>query len=114
MLLQKATLFLNDDAIPKFCKLCILPFALKPVVGDELDCLKKQGVIKKVPHSDWATPIVVVRKTGGKVCTRRDFKINNQSSTKDQHNTYEVKHKPLEQLDKADGLSLLPLEFDTE
>ena len=25
----------------------------------------KQGVNKKIPHSDWATPIVVVTKTAG-------------------------------------------------
>jgi len=37
--------------------------------------LENQGVIKKVPHSDWATPIVVVRKPGGKVCICGDFKI---------------------------------------
>ena len=63
---MKATLILNDDATPKFCKPRKLPFALKPVVGDELDCLEKQGVIKKILHSDWAT-LIVVEKTGGKV-----------------------------------------------
>ena len=44
-------------------------------MGDELDRLEHQGVIKKVPHSDWATPIVVVRKAGGKVRICGDFKI---------------------------------------
>ena len=72
---MKATLILNDDATPKFCKRCKLPFAPKPDVGDELDHLERQGVIKKVPNSDWATPIVVVRKTGGKVHICRNFKI---------------------------------------
>lgn len=72
---MKATLILNDDATPKFCKPCKLPFALKPVVEDELDRLESQRVIKKVPHSDWATPIVVVRKPGGKVRICEDFKI---------------------------------------
>ena len=72
---MKATLILNDDATPKFCKPRKLPFALRPVIGDELDRLEKQGVIKKIPHSDWATPILVVRKTGGKVRICGDFKI---------------------------------------
>ena len=72
---MKATLILSDNATPKFCKPRKSPFALKPVVGDELDQLKSQGVIKKVPHSDWATPIVVVRKPGGKVRICGDFKI---------------------------------------
>ena len=82
---MKATLILNDDATPKFCKPRKLPLALKPVVGDELDHLEKQGVIKKkIPHSDWATPIVVARKIGGKVRICR-FQNHNQSSSKDRH-----------------------------
>ena len=68
----KATLILQD---PKICKPRKLPFALKPVVGDELDRLEKQGVIKKVSHSEWATPIVVVRKPGGKITICGDFKV---------------------------------------
>ena len=40
---MKSTLIFNDDAIPKFCKPRKLPFALKPVVGDELDRPEKQG-----------------------------------------------------------------------
>jgi len=62
----KANLVLNDDVTPKFCKPRKLPFALKPIVEDELDHLENQGVIKKFPHSDWATPTVVVRKPGAK------------------------------------------------
>ena len=63
----KATLILQEGANPKFCKPRKLPFALKPVVGDELDRLEKQGVIEKVSHAEWATPIVVVRKPGGRI-----------------------------------------------
>ena len=71
----KATLILQEEANPKFCKPRKLPFALKPVVGDELDRLEGQGVIKKVSHSEWATPIVVVRKPGGKIRICGDFKV---------------------------------------
>ena len=73
---MKATLILNDDATLEICKPCKLPFALKPVVGDELDCLEKQEVITlEDSHPDWATPIVVVIKIGGKVRICREFKI---------------------------------------
>ena len=48
----KAKLFLQKGTIPKFCKPHKLPFALKPVVGDELDRWKRQGVIKKVFHAE--------------------------------------------------------------
>ena len=33
-------------------------FALKPKVGEQLGRLEKEGIIKKVSHSDWAAPIV--------------------------------------------------------
>ena len=70
-----ATLTLQDEAMPKFCKPRRLPFAIKPTVGAELDQLEKNGVIEKVSQSDWATPIVVVRKPGGKVRVCGDFKV---------------------------------------
>jgi len=66
---------LKANVVLSFCKPRKLPFALKPVVGDELDHLENQGVIKKVPHFDWATPIVVIRKPWDKVCICGDFKI---------------------------------------
>lgn len=63
---MKATLILNDDATPKFCKLHKLSFALKPVVGDELDHLETQGFTKKVPHmwsfKNYDQPIVEDQK----------------------------------------------------
>ena len=52
-----------------------LPFALKPIVGTELDRLEKEQVLEKVTHSDWATPLVVVRKPSGKVRLCGDFKV---------------------------------------
>ena len=70
-----ATLTLQDEAMPKFCKPRRLPFAIKPTVGAELDQLEKNGVIEKVSQSYWATPIVVVRKPGGKVRVCGDFKV---------------------------------------
>ena len=71
----KATLLLRQRAQPKYCKVRKLPFALKPIVGAELDRLEKEQVLEKVTHSDWATPIVVVRKPGGKVRLCGDFKV---------------------------------------
>ena len=40
-----------------------------------MDQLEKNGVIERVSQSDWATPIVVVRKPGGKVRVCGDFKV---------------------------------------
>ena len=70
-----ATLLLREEAQPKYCKVRKIPFALKPVVGAELDRLEKEHVLEKVTHADWATPLVVVRKPGGKVRLCGDFKV---------------------------------------
>ena len=69
-----AKLILKDDAQPKYCKPHKLPFALKPIVGAELDHLEIEGVLEKVNHADWATPIAVVIKPSGKVRICSDFK----------------------------------------
>ena len=44
-------------------------------MGAELDCLEKDEVIEKISHSEWVTPIVVVRKPTGKVRICGDFKV---------------------------------------
>ena len=48
---------------------------IKPVVGAELDRLENDGVIERVSHSDWETPIVVIRKPMLKVRICGDFKV---------------------------------------
>ena len=73
--IARASLVLRETAQPKYCKPRKLPFAIKPVVGAELDRLENDGVIERVSHSDWATPIVVVRKPTGKVRICGDFKV---------------------------------------
>ena len=70
-----AKLTLKDDSQLKCCKPHMLPFALKPIVGAELDRLQNDGVLEKVSHSDWATPIVVLKKPSGKVRICGDFKV---------------------------------------
>ena len=71
----KATLTLREEALPKFYKPQRLPFAIEPIVGAELDQLEKRGVIERVSQSYWTTPVVVVRKPGGKVRLCGDFKV---------------------------------------
>ncbi len=44
-----------------------MPFALKDVVGQELDRLEEQCALKKVEFSEWAAPIVTVPKKEGRI-----------------------------------------------
>ena len=54
----QASIHLQPDAKPKFCKPRSVPFAVKSA---ELDQLEESGALVKVTHSDWAAPIVPVR-----------------------------------------------------
>ena len=40
-------------------------FSIKQHVGEELDQLEKEGIVERVMHSDWATPVVPVPKKDG-------------------------------------------------
>ncbi|XP_062615419.1 uncharacterized protein LOC134277149 [Saccostrea cucullata] len=63
-----ASLYLEDSAQPKFCKARPVPYSLKPKVEEELKRLEKEGIIKSVTHSKWASPVVPVVKKNGQVC----------------------------------------------
>lgn len=70
----KLKLHLKSDAHPKFCRPRQVPYALKEKVTTELDRLESEGILTKVNHSDWATPIVPVVKPNGTVRICGDFK----------------------------------------
>jgi len=76
----KAKLVLKDDAVPRFCKARPVPFALREKVDAELQKMEKAGILERVEHSEWASPLVCVPKPNGKVRITGDFKrtINNQ------------------------------------
>nr|XP_029717335.1 uncharacterized protein K02A2.6-like [Aedes albopictus] len=51
-----------------------IPFNLQKTVEDELDKLEAEGVLTKVNQSIWATPIVPVKKSQGRVRIGGDYK----------------------------------------
>ena len=72
---SRGHLTLRDGAQPKFLKARPLPYALRDRVGLELDRLEQDGILTKVSHSDWATPVVPIPKKDGSVRICGDFKL---------------------------------------
>lgn len=71
----QATLKLKEEATPKFCKARPVPYALKASIQEELQSKIDSGILKPIQHSDWATPIVAVKKANGKIRICGDFKV---------------------------------------
>ena len=70
-----AKLVVKENATPQYFKRRPVPYALRDKVDAELSGLEKEGVLKKVESSDWATPIVPVLKPDGTVRICGDFKL---------------------------------------
>lgn len=63
----EAEIQLENGAVPIVHKPYNVPLSLREKVEQELDRLCKAGIIQKVRHSKWASPIVVVPKPDGKI-----------------------------------------------
>ncbi|XP_062713039.1 uncharacterized protein K02A2.6-like [Aedes albopictus] len=63
----KISLALKQHAQPVFRPKRPVPFHAIQKVDEELDRLQRSDIITPVDFSDWAAPIVVVKKPGGKV-----------------------------------------------
>lgn len=64
------------DRTPIFHKARLVPFALRPKVGAEIDRLLATGILSKVDRSEWATPVVPIIKKDGSVRLCGDFKVS--------------------------------------
>lgn len=66
---------IKQEAVPIFCKHRAPPLQLKEKIESELKYLEEQGVITKVKHNDWATPLVPVLKHDGSLRLCGDYRI---------------------------------------
>ena len=71
---MKAHITLQEDAKPVYRKARPVPYALKKPLEEKLDFLEKQGILKKVDHSNWATPVVLVPKPDKTIRMCGDYK----------------------------------------
>ncbi|XP_062712744.1 uncharacterized protein LOC134289928 [Aedes albopictus] len=70
-----AKLRLKPDAQPVYLKARPVPFSIKQAVEQEIEQMIRDGVLVKVNHSSWATPVVPVMKLNNKVRLCGDYKI---------------------------------------
>ncbi|GBL76949.1 Uncharacterized protein K02A2.6 [Araneus ventricosus] len=66
---------LKPEVKPIFCRVRTIPFALKGRVENEINRLEKEGIIEKVEHSEWATPVVPVVKPDGSIRLCADYSV---------------------------------------
>ena len=66
---------LEPEAKPKFCKSRSVPFALREQVEEAIWQQVEDGELEPAESSEWAAPIVVVKKKDGGVRICADFKV---------------------------------------
>ena len=70
-----ATIRLKENVKPIFKKNRSVPYALQPALEAELEQMQKEGIIEPTDSSEWATPLVIVPKSNGKIRVCGDFKV---------------------------------------
>ena len=73
---MKAHIALQENVKPVYRKARPVPYALKQPLEEQLDSLEKQGILKKVEHSSWATPVVLVPKPDKTIRLCGDYKVS--------------------------------------
>ncbi|XP_055622179.1 uncharacterized protein K02A2.6-like [Toxorhynchites rutilus septentrionalis] len=82
----QASLTLKPNSKPVFLKSRSIPFSIQDVVENEINRMVEKGILLKVNHSEWATPIVPVMKSANKVRLCGDFKLTvNKNLLVDEH-----------------------------
>ena len=74
----KAKLEMKPDARPRFHKPRTVPYALREQIEEEIKRLVSVGILKKIDYSDYAAPIVPVKKASGglRICGDYSVTIN--------------------------------------
>jgi len=71
----KAHLEVEPQGTPRFLKSRSVPYGIKGAIEQNLEHLERLGVIEKVKHSEWATPIVLVPKADEALHICGDYKV---------------------------------------
>ncbi|XP_058456616.1 uncharacterized protein K02A2.6-like [Malaya genurostris] len=81
-----AKLQLKPNVQPVYLRARSVPFSIRQAVENEIKSLENDGVLVKVNHSAWATPVVPVMKLNNRVRLCGDYKISvNPNLVVDEH-----------------------------
>ena len=78
---EPVSIKLSPNAIPKFLKARPVPYALKERVEKEIDNMVADGVLKPIPYSEWATPVVPIIKKNGNIRLCGDYRSTVNEAT---------------------------------
>ncbi|CAD6196084.1 unnamed protein product [Caenorhabditis auriculariae] len=81
---EQAKLILKDNANPVFKQKRPVPYGSLAAVEGELNRLQQLGVIEPVTHSQWAAPVVCIKKASGKIRVCSDFSTGLNSALEDE------------------------------
>lgn len=102
-------LFLKPEAKPVFCSKRPVPFNTVPLVDAELTRLQNLGIITPVDFSEWAAPIVAVRKPNGRVRICADYSTGLNDSLEANHYPLPTPEEIFAQLNGSTVFSIIDL-----
>ena len=71
----KAVIRLKEGTKPIFKKSRSVAYALQPALETELMRMQQEGILEPIESSEWATPLVIVPKSNGRLRVCGDFKV---------------------------------------
>lgn len=72
---ERGHLELKEGVTPVFYPPRPVPYLRKLKIEAEFERLEKEGIMSRVDHSDWGTPIVPIEKPNGEIRICADYKI---------------------------------------
>ena len=120
---KKASIQVDPNAKPRYCKVHTLPYSLHPKVEEELERQVLEGILEPVAQMKWATPIVAVLKSDKSVCICGDFRVTvNPVAKLDHYPVPKIENllatlkrgRIFTKLDLRNAYQQLPLEEDSQ
>ncbi|XP_055585260.1 uncharacterized protein K02A2.6-like [Uranotaenia lowii] len=106
---SKVHLHLKPNPKPVFCPRRPVPFNSIPLVDTELTRLQNLGIISPIEFSEWAAPIVVVKKPDGRVRICADYSTGLNDALEANHYPLPVPEEIFAQLAGSQVFSVIDL-----